>query len=233
MAMKGDPSHRLRGESRWIASLQTIPRFREIVKRLLDGESSRRLAQWVYELPEKGRLQHARPETIRKYLIALRLRLNDRPNEQVRVNMQLLAEAEGIESEVRVEVLPPEGERQEQAVVELTSQAVLSYALQRAKRRIDLIDDIETRTGMPMWPPLNRDLGVVVSIGEILQKRELTEKLLISRGPREAPLLSPLGERVQQLSDVDKHLIRDYGLKLLTLLRKKAAGNGSAATTDG
>lgn len=82
---------RLKYDRRWIERLQLLPQYMLVVEKLLHGWSLDAVADWIMEQPDRGPLFDLKRSTIRYYLNALNIRLEEAANAGSRLQLTLRA----------------------------------------------------------------------------------------------------------------------------------------------
>ena len=85
-----------------------------------------------------------------------------------------------------------------------------------------------------VWPHGWRDMQILVHINDRIYAMEMDQQLAriaaaAQAQPAECKSLSPLAEQVNQLSEVDLHLLRDLGDKFITLIKRQVLGDNNDA----
>jgi hypothetical protein len=85
-----------------------------------------------------------------------------------------------------------------------------------------------------VWPHGWRDIQILVHINDRIYAIEMDQQLAgIAAAPQAQPAeckpLSPLAEKVNRLSEVDRHLLRNFGDKFITLLKRRVLGDNNDA----
>jgi hypothetical protein len=85
-----------------------------------------------------------------------------------------------------------------------------------------------------VWPHGWRDIQILVHINDRIYAMGMDQQLAgiaaaAQAEPAECKPLSPLAEKVNRLSEVDRHLLRDCGDKFITLIKKQVLGDNNDA----
>jgi hypothetical protein len=170
---------RERRERFWIAKLERLPCFEQIVKRLVDGQSISSVARWARVLGMDCELKNASLETWRKYINALSIR--------IRTNMEARPElrpkpTQAIIDEVKAQAdaydvpLTENGRKLwrlvEKAAKELNAEIILKYLFVVQERRVDKLLELEKKMGL-LLPEGYKELAVLTKIAAEIRKYEV------------------------------------------------------------
>lgn len=232
-------SKRERCTPQWIERLQELPQYTPVVERLLRGEGLASIVRWLLAQEDCGPFTGLSYSTMWLYVSALKQRLEEQAKQRRRDERsrrtQRLNEAAEVFTKLNsgstkpaivpaTEDMPAvltQEEMLRQQIANIDSRGVVRLILEEHLPHIRTNKEWEKKTGMPV-PFWYQDMGVLTDVATILQKTEAGDKLLgihaENRKPAEEPPLSPEAQRIAELSDVDRSLLREAGEKFKILL---------------
>lgn len=228
-------SQRQRWEHLWIDQLRKLPQYREILNRLVMGQSALGVARWLVEQPGKGHLDKVALATLRKYLNALKIHLEDwmRANgardeirkiqegrKKVLKDLEAQSKKLGLEKKLNPEI--------EQARKEV----VLRYLLQLQLRRCELLFQAEQRA---KFPALTGDgiYRLALDMCKEMRNQDTTEiemKFKMSMVDSSAdfapmskrelqPGMEEMVDQVKNLTPTDRHILRKITSQVMAAVR--------------
>ncbi|MGB2887273.1 MAG: hypothetical protein WBC04_06235 [Candidatus Acidiferrales bacterium] len=243
---------RERFEHIWIGKLRRLPCFEQIVKRLADGRSVQGVARWLQELNPEGELKDVGFHTWRKYLYALKMRIEQNMAGVERKNPEPLAYKAVIEEFERQKEgefqgkddLPPAAEKIRHvvtdAVKKLDAATMLRYCFMVQQGRVETMLEIERKMKF-LIPDGHKNLAVLKDIATDVMKLEIGEQWMRGRPaplsgpypdgslPHPAPAeLSPMAQEVAKFDAVDRNLMREIASKMIDEYEEAKASGRTA-----
>lgn len=230
---------RERRERFWIAKLERLPCFEQIVKRLTDGHSVVSVVRWARSLKTDCELKTAGFETWRKYVNALSLRiratLEARPEMRPKSSQAIIEDVKA-QADAYDVPLTENGRRLwrqiAKATKELNAEMMLKCLFVIQMDRVEKMLELETKMGL-LLPEGYKDLAVLAKIAAEVRKYEVGELCINcqehmepSGHNRRGPLpndptreTSSMDSRFTKLEKVDKSLLRAAGARIMNMIR--------------
>jgi hypothetical protein len=225
--------------------------FELIVKRLAQGDSIRQIAKYCNAVKPENSI-----ETYRKWLVPLDKTVSAQVAERKaalnakkaiddyyreKEKMRKALEAQQVEKEPSAREVKQLKANITRAIMDIDSAELIRDAWLMQRRRVQRITAIEEKLGYVL-PNSHKEMDSLTKIIELVLKHELGIALLTREGAGvpaslEIDKLSPLGQEIAQLDEVDRNIIQELGHKFANMIErqtnaakvKRLGTNGSGA----
>ena len=246
-ARRASPADRL--NFLFIARLQALPCYTEILGRLTQGQSVRSLSLWLTEQAFEGPCGHWSVNYWRKLLSPLdrdvraargRTAAADRrtsrhPEPPAPEKIQQVV-AEIIDPKIQLMNILPEATRQvwkhvAETADEITAGHILKLSFVQQIQRVDNMLALEKKLNLVL-PNGHKELDCLRRIAEALLKLEGP------RAPRVEPLdrppvsISEVSQKMRQLNDIDRNLVRTAVMKVINMVQEDTNGRFETRGVD-
>jgi len=239
--MRARPSPADRLNFLFIARLQELPCYPEILRRLTEGQSVRSLSLWLTRQGYDGPCGQWKFDYWRKLLAPLdrdvraargrtasaerRRSRHPEPPAPEKVEEML---GEIIDPKMQLANILPEATREvwkhvAETADAITAEHILKFAFLQQARRVDNMLALEKKLNLAL-PNGHKDIDCLRRVGEAVLKLEG------ARAPRAEPLdhppvsVSDVSRKMRQLDDVDRNLVRTAIMKVINMVQEETNG---------
>ena len=232
----------------FIARLQRLPCYNEILRHLTQGQSVRSLAAWLTNQKIEGsagrwsrRYWEKLLQPLDRQVVAAKERAHRAARRQSRHPQPPSVETM---TQTLAEVLDPREVLQnaltttarkiwkqvDETMDEITAEKVLKFAFFIQQERVENVVALEKKLNLTL-PNGYKDVDVLRKIGEALTKNEALRKGLptddsgLAQGPGQE---SDLVRRIREFDAVDRNLLRLATTKIFTMIQEESSGRFTA-----
>jgi hypothetical protein len=231
-----------------IHALQELSCYDLLVRKLTAGESVSSLARWASNLGIEGQAGTWSELYWRNQLSALREKVREakarlKPSHQPPKEVATIAEEiQKIDEEMTAKSIDPLPEitrrilnSTDKAMDEMDSPKALKYLFSRVCVRLEDQMALEKKLGMPV-PNGHKIFDTAREIVDSIRKHELGERLarrVADTLPIDLPpYAAEIAEDMKQFDEVDRNLIREYGVRILTMIEEDSNGRFKVGGLD-
>jgi hypothetical protein len=227
---------RERREHMWVAKLRRLPCFNQIVKKLVAGQGIAAVARWCHELNPDGELHNKTPETWRKYLTPVAMRVRDDVKSVKRFKVEPLAytalmeelESQKVataEADSVAETTRPIWSGVKKAARDLDAETMLKYCFLIQQRRVQAMLEFEEKINL-LIPQGHKEVAVLMEIAAEVRTYEVGEQTLSGNGKVPQPAMSPVSKlenRFNALDELGKSRWRAAAVRIVDMIQRDAA----------
>jgi hypothetical protein len=231
-----------------IHALQELSCYDQLVRKLTAGESVSSVARWASNLGIEGPARTWSELYWRNQLSALREKVREaktrlKPSHQPPKEVTTIAtEIQKIDEEMAAKSIDPLPEitrrilnSTDKAMDEIDSLKALKYLFARVSARLEDQMALEKKLGMPV-PNGHKIFDTAREIVDSIRKHELGEQLarrVADTLPIDIdPTAAEIAQDLKQFDEVDRNLLREFGVKVITLIEEESNGRFKIGRLD-